>query len=67
MVVHRLDILQRVITIVDIDQEVQKILIDNGISSAGNLLNATYKAYQYLVDKKNSKLFAVYKDKSFIF
>ena len=51
MVVTRLDILKHVLIILDIGEEVQKILIDNGISLVKNLLNTTDEAYQSLVDK----------------
>ena len=62
MAITRLNILQHVLTILDIRKEGQKILLDHGISTVRNLLNAIYKAYQCLLENGHSKLFAVYKD-----
>ena len=67
MVVNRIDILQHVLAILEIGKEGQNLLTDHGISSARKPINATYEAYQYLVDKEHSKLFAVDKTKIFVF
>ena len=66
MVVTRLDMLHRVITILYHGKEGQKLLIDYRISFVIKLLNATDYVYQSLVDKEHSKLFAVDKEKNHI-
>ena len=45
MAVNRLKILQNVLTMVEIGKEVQKLLIDHGISAARKLPNARDEAY----------------------
>ena len=62
MVVTRLEILQHVLIIIDIDKKGQKILIDHGIISVRKLLNDTNNAYQYMSEKEYSKLFELDKD-----
>ena len=67
MAVTRLEILQHVLTILEIGKEGQNLLIDHGISSVRKLPNATDEVYQSLVDKEHSKLFTADKDQIFIF
>ena len=66
MGVTRLDILHRVLTILDIGKELQKLLLDQGIISVRNLPNAADEACQYLLDKEYSKKIGVEKDQIFI-
>ena len=66
MVVTRIEILQHVLIIIDIDKKGQKILIDHGIISVRKLLNDTNNAYQYMSEKEYSKLFPVHKDQFYI-
>ena len=45
MAVTRLEILQHVIITLDIGKEIQKLLIDHGVSSVRKILNAIDEAY----------------------
>ena len=67
MTVYRVMILQRVLSILDMVKELQKLLIYHRISSVIKLFNATDEDYQSLVDKDYHKLFLVYKDQIVIF
>ena len=62
MVVTRLEILQHVLIILEVEKEGQKILIDHETSSVRNLLNDTYDAYQYMSEEEYSKLFELDKE-----
>ena len=67
MTVTILEILQRVLTILDIGKEGKKVLIYHGISSVRKLLNAADDAYQSLIKGGHSKFFAVDKDQIVVF
>ena len=56
MLENRLNIFQHVLKILEIDTEVQKLLIDQVIIYATNIINATGGTYQYLVDNQCPKL-----------
>ena len=60
MTVTILEILQNVLKILYIGKDVHKLVLYHGISSVIKLLDATYEAYQSLVDKEHCKLFIVY-------
>ena len=67
MVVTRLEILQYVLTILDIEKEGQKLLIDQGIDYVRNIIHTNHETHQSLVNKEQYMLFIVYIYQLFIF
>ena len=56
MSLTRLDVLKLFLDILFIETEVQQLFNSQGVNSVRKLLNNKYGTYQYLVDKKLSKL-----------
>ena len=67
MSVARLEFLQLVQNILDIEKEAQNIFTDQGISYIRKLLNKKYGKYQFMADRKLSKLLPICMDQINIF
>ena len=59
--------LQNVLTIIDIETNINKLLIFQGIDSVIKMINTKYNIYRSLLEKSNSKFFMVEIDQIFIF
>ena len=67
MFITKLNIIQHVLTILDIDKRLQQLLIYQVIDSEVNMINDNYNINQLLVYNSHSKLFMVDKDQISIF
>ena len=59
--------LQNVLTIIDIETNINKLLIFQGIDSVIKMIHTKYNIYRSLLEKSNSKFFMVEIDQIFIF
>ena len=61
---YQTNIFKHVLTILEVDKEVQHILISKGLGSVRKVIHNKYETYQSLVDKVWSKISVTYMDQS---